>query len=273
MSKEKTEKKTLWDVYAFSVSYTGFTTLIGHPAERLKVAMQTNLSENAYSVVKPFIGGNLKHLFTGFSSCMVRQQAKGMYRPFMITYMPTEVDKWQCPMMTGVFLKATFASTLDTLVLNPVENIKTVQMRTIASQNQPIKPVEAIQTIYLKRGLSGFFAGNTATLAKAFPSWLYLFMTYNAIGTKREKHTFLSTILWATAASVPVAAVTTPFDVIKSQQQALTNELKQTVREVASGIYKNYGMSAFFRGFGCRLLDKSLSTAGAYMILDIAAKI
>ncbi|WP_412757767.1 MC/SLC25 family protein [Legionella bozemanae] len=272
MGQEKKEKKTLWDAYAFSVSYTGLTTLIGHPAERLKVAIQTNLYRSSYSVTKQFIGANFNHLSTGLMSCIIRQQSKIIYRPLLITSMPKEIDKYQFPLALGSFFKATAAATFDTLVLSPLENIKTVQMRTIASQDKPIKPVQAMQTIYQQRGFPGFFVGSTATLGKAFPSWLYLFMTYHAIKTKREKQTFLSTILWATAASVPVVFATTPLDVIKSRQQACTDQLKPTIREIASGIYRDHGISAFFKGFNCRLLHKSLSTAGAYMILDIANK-
>ncbi|AHE68145.1 MC/SLC25 family protein [Legionella oakridgensis] len=267
------EKKTLWDAYALSVSYTGLTTLIGHPAERLKVAIQTNLSQSAYSVTKQFATANLRHFSTGFFSCVLRQQSKVAYRPLLMTHIPNEIDRLQFPMMIGSILKATVASTLDTLVLSPIENIKTIQMRAIASQDKPIKPLQAMQTVYYQRGLPGFFAGSAATLGKAFPSWVYLFMTYNAIKTKREKQTFLSTILWATAASVPVTVTTTPLDVIKSQQQAFKSESNQTIGAVASQIYKNHGFGAFFKGFNCRLLHKSLSTAGAYMILDVASNI
>lgn len=65
MSREKKEHKTLWDAYAFSVGYTGITTLLGHPVERLKVAIQTNLSRSSYSVLKQFAGSSLKHFTTG----------------------------------------------------------------------------------------------------------------------------------------------------------------------------------------------------------------
>ncbi|CAM3045716.1 Mitochondrial carrier protein [Legionella steigerwaltii] len=272
MGQEKKEKKTIWDAYAFSMGYTAFTTLIGHPAERLKVAIQTNLSQSAYSVTKQFLGADLKHFSTGFLSCVIRQQGKVIYRPLLITHMPKEVDKLQFPLLIGGFLKASIASTFDTLVVSPIENIKTVQMRTIANQDQPITPIQAMKKIYQQRGLPGFFVGSGATQGKAFPSWFYLFMTYNAIKTRREKQTFLSTIFWATAASAPVAFATTPLDVIKSQQQACTTEAKQSVGEVITQIYKNHGISAFFKGFNCRLVHKSLSTAGAYMILDIAHK-
>ncbi|KGP62571.1 ABC transporter substrate-binding protein [Legionella norrlandica] len=266
------EKKTLWDAYAMSTGYVGFTTLVGHPAERLKVSLQTNLSQGAYSVTKQFAGANLKHFFTGFWSCILRQQGKMAYRPLLITYMPEEIDKLQTPPAIGSFLKGAVASISDTLIVSPLENVKTVQMRTVASQDKPIKPLQAMRSIYHQRGLPGFFVGSTATLGKAFPSWFYLFMTYDAIKTKREKQNFLSTILWATAASVPVAFATTPLDVIKSQQQACNNGARQTIKETASQIYKNHGFSAFFRGFSCRLAHKSLSTAGAYMLFDIAKK-
>lgn len=186
--------------------------------------------------------------------------------------MPKEVDKLQFSMVTGSIIKATMASALDTIVVSPVENVKTVQMKAMASQDKPMKPTQALQTIYHQRGLPGFFTGSVATMGKAFPSWFYLFMTYNAIRTKREKHSFLSTILWATVASAPVTFATTPLDVIKSQQQAGSTRSRQTIRETGSQIYKNHGLTAFFKGFNCRLLHKSLSTAGAYMILDIASK-
>ncbi len=272
MGQEKKEKKTLWDAYIFSVTYTGITTLIGHPAERLKVAIQTNLFQSSYSVTKQFIGVNLRHFSTGFLSCMIRQQGKVAYRPLLITHMPKEIDKLQFPLVVGGVFKAALSSTFDTLVLSPIENIKTVQMRAIASQDKPIKPVQAMHTIYQQKGLPGFFAGSTATLGKSFPSWLYLYMTYQAIKTKREKQNFLSTILWATTASIPVAFTTTPLDVIKSQQQVCIDSSKPTIRGIASEIYKNHGISAFFKGFNCRLMHKSLSTAGAYMILDIGSK-
>ncbi|WP_454784198.1 MC/SLC25 family protein [Legionella sp. WA2024007413] len=272
MGSEKKEKKTLWDAYAFSVTYTGITTLVGHPAERLKVAIQTNLWQGSYAVTKQFIGANLNHFSTGFLSCILRQQGKVIYRPLLITHMPKEVDKLQWPPMIGGLFKAAISATFDTLVLSPLENIKTVQMRSIASQAKPIKPIQAMQTIYQQKGLPGFFSGSNATLAKSFPSWLYLYTTYHAINTKREKQSFLSTILWATTASIPIALSTTPLDVIKSQQQARLDSSKPTIKDLATEIYRNHGVSAFFKGFNCRLMHKSLSTAGAYMILDIGSK-
>ncbi|WP_454781774.1 MC/SLC25 family protein [Legionella sp. WA2022007384] len=272
MGQEKKEKKTLWDAYAFSVTYTGITTFVGQPAERLKVAIQTNLVQSSYSVTKQFIGANLQHFSTGFLSCFLRQQGKVAYRPLLITHMPKEVDKLELPLIIGGPFKAAISATFDTLVLSPLENIKTVQMRAIASQTKPIKPIQAMQTIYQQKGVPGFFAGSNATLGKSFPSWLYLYTTYHAIKTKREKQSFLSTILWATTASIPITLTTTPLDVIKSQQQACLDASKPTIKDIASEIYKNHGISAFFKGFNCRLMHKSLSTAGAYVILDIGSK-
>lgn len=76
MGKEKHDKKTIWDAYAFSVSYTALTTLVGHPAERLKVAIQTNLPQNAFSVIKQFVGGSLSHFSTGFFLAFFDNKAK-----------------------------------------------------------------------------------------------------------------------------------------------------------------------------------------------------
>lgn len=273
MTQEKRDRKTtLWDAYSFSMGYTALTTLIGHPAERLKVAIQTNLIQSSFSVTKQFVGGNLNHFSTGFMSCVLRQQGKVIYRPLLITHMPNAIDGFNFSIIFGGLLKASIASSFDTLVLSPFENIKTVQMKTIANQNKPIKPIQAAQLIYQQRGVPGFFAGSTATMGKAFPSWFYLFVTYQAIKTKREKQSFLHTILWATAASGPISLMTTPLDVIKSQQQACSNEIKKTVIGTAKDIYHAHGVMAFFKGINCRLFHKTLSTAGAYMILDIANK-
>lgn len=157
--------------------------------------------------------------------------------------MPKEIDKLQLSMFSGGVLKGAIASVFDTVVVSPIENIKTVQMKTVASHTKPITPFQAMNTIYQQRGLAGF-SGSTPTLGKAFPSWFYLFMTYNAIKTKREKQTFLSTILWATFASAPVAFATTPLDVLKSQEQA-GNKGQQSLGQLAAQIYKNHGINAF----------------------------
>ncbi|WP_233590506.1 MC/SLC25 family protein [Legionella qingyii] len=97
---------------------------------------------------------------------MIRQQGKVAYRPLLITHMPKEIDKLQFPLVVGGVFKATLSSTFDTLVLSPIENIKTVQMSVIASQEQSIKPIQAMHIIYRQKGLPGFFAGSTATLGK-----------------------------------------------------------------------------------------------------------
>ncbi len=274
MPKQEEQQNNLLDAYLFGVGYTSLITLVGHPVERCKVAFQTNLTETPYSVLKQFSGPGFRRIADGFAPCFLRQQSKTLYRPLLITYMPHEVDSLQLCMPLASFTKAALASGFDTVIGTPIENVKTTQMKPRANQGRPLGVGQAIKTIYQAKGVSGFFAGSTITMAKSLPTWTYLFMTYHAIKEKRDKENFLSTVLWATVASAPVAIVTTPLDVIKSQQQcqATTSVKAPSIRELCTQLYKEHGLGAFFRGFNCRLLNKSLSATGTYILLDMAQK-
>src|SRR5262245_24105201 len=64
---------------------------VGHPAERLKVAAQINLKASTLQVIKPIIS-NVHLLYTGFVSCIYRQNIKLVYRSMIMSEVPHRVD-------------------------------------------------------------------------------------------------------------------------------------------------------------------------------------
>lgn len=277
MTKEIFEIKTapvkkqnsLKDTYVFSFFYSNLTLLVGHPAERLKVAVQINLNSPQIPIMKPLLTGDISNLFRGFTTCALRQNTKVIQRTFLMSKLPHWVDGYNFNCIFSSFIKGIVASSIDTLLGAPFENVKTLQMKEVARISIP----QTVKNIYRQNGCPGFFYGTTATIAKSFPSWFYLFLGYHATKDKREKLNFLSTIFWATAASLPITTFTTPFDVVKSQRQALLRPLGESNLTSAMEIAYSFGVLSLWRGFLFRLLHKSLATAAGYTIMDMTQKL
>ena len=266
MSKENTLSTI--NAYSLMFLYGNGALLIGHPAERLKVAVQLNLHQNNYTSIKPVLKGGVSTLYSGFLSCMLRQNAKYTYRTCLVSEMPRQVDQHVSNVWAGGLIKASLASTVDTFVSTPFENIKTIQMKS----QEPLSIRKASNSIYQQRGMLGFFAGSNVSAVKSFPTWLYLFLGYEATESKRQKQDFLSTITWATLASIPVTALTTPLDLIKTQQQAALLPKKGSILTSMKTLAEQNGTMSLFKGFSFRLLHRSMSTAIGYTMLDMSHK-
>lgn len=241
--------------------------IIGHPAERLKVAAQIHLNISTFKVAKPMLS-SLTILYTGLLSCVYRQNIKILYRSLIMVEVPHRVDNLNLNFIASAALKAFFASKIDTLFVTPAENVKTWQM----SKLEKTSIQESIIGIYRTRGIKGFFFGAQPTAAKSFPSWFYLFLGYYATKDKRQQQNFLLTIFWATIASIPITAFTNPADVIKTQMQATKKSKVDSPFSVGKQLVKNHGFFSLARGFPFRLVHKSLATATAYTIMDMGKK-
>lgn len=253
---------------AFTWVYLNGTLFIGHPAERLKVAVQLNLSQPSWQTMKPLLTySSGRTLYTGFPTCFLRQNFKYSYRTLNMLVVPNEVDAYQFNLVTGSAIKAGISCSIDTLATTPFENVKTYQMKATFDK---LTMALAVKQITAERGISGFFAGASATAGKSFPSWFYLFLGYEATKDKREKTNFLQTIFWATMTAVPITVTTNPLDVIKTQQQArLIPVSEKGLLNAAKFIAKEHGLFAFSKGISCRLTHKSLATAAGYTIIDL----
>lgn len=256
--------KAYCQTYAISFIGGNLSLVVGHPAERLKVAVQAKLNLPAMQVINPLIS-NMKLLCTGFTSCVYRQNVKIVYRSLIMSEMPHRVDDLNLNLIFSSALKALFASSIDTAFVTPPENIKTRQMCNTEKQ---VGVREAASDIYRARGLKGFFFGATPTMCKSFPAWLYLFLGYHVTKDKREKQGFWATIFWATCASIPITILTNPLDVVKTQMQATLDKESSSLIKTGKNIYQNHGLFAFGKGVPFRLLHKALATSTAYVSMD-----
>lgn len=260
--------RKLHHTFAFSFIYSNVTLLVGHPADRLKVAVQINLDKPQVQILKETVWGNFSNFFRGLNISILRQNLKILHRTLIMTTIPKRIDKYRFNFITSCLLKGLVASTIDTIITSPFENIKTLQM---ASKNN-ISILNTISNIHRQNRMLGFFFGLYTSIYKSFPSWFNLFFGYEFVKvrvSRVSKQTLLSTIYCAMGASIPITLITTPFDVIKSQRQALL--LPKTESTLASAIYliKSYGILCLWRGFIFRLLHKSLATAAGYTILNM----
>lgn len=258
----------LLNTYFVSLICSNAALFAGHPAERLKVATQIQIGVPYHQVIGP-IAANTRNLYAGFLSCVYRQNIKITYRSVLMSEMPHRVDDLQLGLIFGTGLKATIASLIDTTMTTPAENIKTWQMRE--AQRMTIRG--SIAGIYATRGVAGFLYGFQPTIIKSYPSWFYLFMGYHATKCKREQQGFLATILWATAAAIPITMITNPLDVIKTNMQASAERQQLSVIGVGKQLIQKHGFFAMTRGFPFRLVHKSLATATAYTVMDMSAKL
>lgn len=265
------EQKTFIETYSFPFIYNNLTLPIGYPAERIKIASQLQLNTSTFNVLSSYLKGNYSNLFKGFSTSWVRQNSKFIYRTPLMVNMPRWFDSYQFNIYFCSVLKAFVGCSVDTLIGSPFENIKIKQMQ----DPNKLAIMQAANSIYIQRGFRGFFNGTNATIAKSFPSWLYLFLGYAAVKDKRDKEKFLSTILWATVTAVPITLFTNSFDVVKTHKQATPSLLPKDLSIYNSAKYlaTNYGLFSLMRGLSFRLLHKSLVTAAGHMILDIADEI
>lgn len=252
--------------YLFSFLYNNGALLLGHPADRLKVAVQIDLKQSQSKLLLQFMQGDLGKLYKGLFPSVLRQNSKMSYRTLVLTTIPRFVDQSHLSLWSATLAKATLASTLDTLVTTPFENIKTRQMRAV----EKISTLATAKSIYKQEGCVGFFSGTGISIAKSYPSWFYLFLGYHMTKQHREKQNFLYTIFYATMAAVPITIATNPLDVIKSQVQAGLRPKDESILQCAKEIFNQHGVPAFFRGFPFRLLHKSMMTAAGYAILDLS---
>jgi solute carrier family 25 carnitine/acylcarnitine transporter 20/29 len=267
MPDVKKTQPPFYQVWLFAVTYNNSTLIVGHPAERLKIACQTNLHQPSWQVIKPYLTKNPAYLYRALPSCAWRQNTKILHRTYLMTNMPNWVDSFQLPFLLSTGIKAMFSSVFDTFIISVFENIKGRQMQ----QQESLTMLNTAKKIFQKNGVRGFFSGTAMTIAKSYPSWFYLFLGYHTLKDLRTQNDFLSTIFWATAASAPITFLTTPLDGIKSLQQANLCPEKEKSRQTAKRIIDNHGVTSLWRGFPFRLLHKSLATAAGYWILDLSS--
>lgn len=152
------------------------------------------------------------------------------------------------------FYAGIVAGTIQCSVSNPVEVVKVrAQVSTGSVQIMPI--IRSLGVSGLYRGYSACFCRDVCFAGIYFPVYELLRNRISAaLGTAQgEKPSFLSALLAGTLAGVPAAAVSCPFDVIKTRMQASEagGAANQSFRSVL-GELTAAGPSSLFAGVGPR---------------------
>ena len=141
-----------------------------------------------------------------------------------------------------------------------------LQVQGEVAKNVEGVPRRSAMWIVRNLGLVGLYKGASACLLRDVPFSAIYFPTYNHLkrdlfGESQTKKLGVLQLLAAGAiAGMPAAYLTTPCDVIKTrlQVEARKGDTKYTsLRQCASSILKEEGMTAFFKGGAARVLRSS----------------
>src|SRR5436190_3623846 len=116
----------LVSAYKFSFIYSNLTLLVGHPADRLKVAVQINLDQSRWIILKSIATGKWENYFRGFSISAIRQNTKIFHRTLIMSTIPKWIDTYNFNFGVSSLFKGFMASTIDTFITSPFENVKTL---------------------------------------------------------------------------------------------------------------------------------------------------
>lgn len=163
------------------ISTAGFisaipTTLVAAPMERTKIVLQTqdaNASKSMIDAVKRILKqGGIRSLFKGSTATLARDGPGSAI--YFATY---EIAKKELSKLSGakegelsklsVSTAGGLAGIAMWLVVFPIDTIKT---RLTNNVNESISTKEAINSIYKKAGVKGFFPGLGPALLRAFPA-------------------------------------------------------------------------------------------------------
>lgn len=133
--------------------------------------------------------------------------------------------------------------------------------------------IEGLVNIYKREGIRGLTTGVIPTLIRDAPfSGIYL-MFYENLKTcssawfNSESGDWPRNMACGLSAGCLASLVTHPADVIKTRVQLKPGE---TVRATAENIYGKFGMAGFVKGFGPRMLRRSLMASLAWTVYERA---
>ena len=164
---------------------------------------------------------------------------------------------------------------------NPLEIVKIrLQVQGEAAKSNAGAPRRGALWIVKNLGLVGLYKGASACLLRDVPFSCIYFPTYNHLkrdffGESPSKKLGVLQLLTAGAlAGMPAAYLTTPCDVIKTRLQVEARKGDTTytsLRHCAKTVYREEGLSAFFKGGAARVLRSSPQfgfTLASYEVLQ-----
>lgn len=259
-------QNTFYKYYVFPLSYSFGSFAVFHPLDYFKVKQQINLGTASKNNLHLFMHSGIKEVYKGFCAGAWRLLSRTTYLSPLMMHMPKAIDSYNLGIPLSILIKASIVSTLDSYLGSPFENIKTMQM----NEQNTMSMRSMTKQIYSQHGARGFFFGTHATIAKAFPTWLYFFIGYQLVKDKKQKENFYSLLLHAAQVAAPLALATAPLDLIKTHKQANLVSENDSMLKALKKIIEKHGATALGRGAVVRFLQKIMSTTLGYVMLDKA---
>lgn len=222
-------------------------TLFSHPPDTIKTRLQSataNTFKDAFKMGNLYRGVSAPLLGIGFEKLIVF----GFYG---------ECKKYG--LSDG--LSGLIGGFASTLVVVPVDRIK------ILMQNK-----ESITTNLLKP--SSLYKGFSITLFRETPGFGIYFTTYNTLTHKfnQEKNLFKS-FLFGSLSGFTSWVFIYPSDLIKTKYQSIKNNTNITVNKVVTDIYKNNGITGFYRGFSYAIMRAIPLHGGVFLGYEYSKKL
>lgn len=174
-----------------------------------------------------------------------------------------------------------FAGIMEHSIMFPIDAIKTRMQTVSVSSSTKALPSNMIQTIArisTTEGSLALWKGVQSVILGAGPAHAVYFATYEMCKgylidpQDYQTHQPLKTALSGTAATVAADALMNPFDTIKQRMQ-LQSQNGQKVWSVASNIYRQEGLAAFFYSYPTTIAMNIPFAAFNFVIYESSTKL
>ena len=223
--------------------------IITWPFENLKTQMQ--FQGNQQSIRKTAINiyktGGLISFYRGLQPVLFFNIPKVISRFYAYDYSKNYLQTKNISGNTNIILSGLFAGFVEsTIITVPSETIKTKMIKN---------PNLSAKNIMKQEGLSGLYQGYTPTLIRQSLNQSSRFLFYqhykDYILQKNNIFSSYHSLQGGIFAGIFSVIISTPADVLKTQMQ---EGKKESIFPIIKRIYKEFGISGFWRGSLARML-------------------
>jgi len=284
---QKVKKAKVLNLQNFNVGL--LTALIAQPFEVIRTSSITSMKSSSndlagtWKVVKQifakegfkgFFRGGLVSL--GKSTISAGVFFTGLENVHVLTHHLRDIK--YVPGNLVDFFNACCSRTLTTLVINPVNVIKT-RFEVVGSAHNGIG--QAIKSVYNKNGLKGFYKGILPTIMRDVPysglqysSYRFCMETWGKYVSpnKNAYDSALVVSMMGGLSSVFAVLITYPFDNIRVRFQThdmvQSNQPAPSLSTLVRQVYKDEGLKGFYLGYVPRLMKKGASSALSWVVYE-----
>ena len=238
-----------------SAVISGTSTLALHPLDTVKTMLQASQGGTILSVFKDAAKLGRRGLYKGIIPATAGAASSQGFRVgvFEAVKLGTKVLLPSIPDLQVQTIASGMGSFIGTAVRIPCEVLK---QRLQAGQYTSVWT--ATSAVMKRDGVSGLFRGSAATLSREIPFYVIGMVAYEqfkkaALAWSREKRgrdlDTLETVALGALSGAVAAALTTPFDVLKTRlmTQAVGAQ-SVTIRQLAAKLVKEEGPGVLFKG-------------------------